>query len=464
MKRIAIFFLLISCCDLYATHNMGGTIVYQHITGLTYEATIITYTKASSVPADRDTLWLEWGDGTQTRIPRESEEFIEYDIKRNTYRAIHTYPSPGHYVLSMEDPNRNANILNIPASANVPFHLASALYIPTFGAFNNSVALGAAPILFAEFGKPFRQNIAAFDQDGDLLAFELVAVKGENGQDIAGYSIPNGVTLDPINGELTWDNPSSIGSYTLAIRITECRNEEQVGSVIVDFQLNITQTATIGQFSGLTAWPQDSNNRYADTVWLNDSIQLDLTYQASTDSVALNAYGELFTGGNNGHFETDSSSLTYLKKTFRWTPQPGHLRCTPYLITFRGSVYTFNTVIHEDISLMIFVRDSTAMPCDENCDPPVISSAIHPSPEQAHLCISPNPFHAYTTITIPKAFLQGRFAVSLFNIKGERVRYLSGLNNSSISIPKNDLPAGIYWISLHHPSGLRTTDKLIITD
>ena len=42
----------------FATHNRAGEIHIRQIGPLTIEATIITWTKASSVNADRDTLIL----------------------------------------------------------------------------------------------------------------------------------------------------------------------------------------------------------------------------------------------------------------------------------------------------------------------------------------------------------------------------------------------------------------------
>ena len=41
-----------------ATHNRSGEITYTHIAGFTYEFTITTYTKSSSIDADRPILGL----------------------------------------------------------------------------------------------------------------------------------------------------------------------------------------------------------------------------------------------------------------------------------------------------------------------------------------------------------------------------------------------------------------------
>lgn len=114
---------------LWATHNRAGEITYRQIGPNTIEATITTYTKISgnSQQADRPDLSMDWGDGTSQTIPRTTEVMLYPDIKRNTYTAVHTYPGanlPGRpYVISMQDPNRNEDILNINGgnSVNIEF-------------------------------------------------------------------------------------------------------------------------------------------------------------------------------------------------------------------------------------------------------------------------------------------------------------------------------------------------------
>ena len=53
-------------------------------------------------------------------------------------------PSP--YIISVEDPNRNENIINIPNSVNIVFYLETKLYINPFQGINNSPVLLNPPI------------------------------------------------------------------------------------------------------------------------------------------------------------------------------------------------------------------------------------------------------------------------------------------------------------------------------
>ncbi|NVO02265.1 MAG: gliding motility-associated C-terminal domain-containing protein, partial [Bacteroidetes bacterium] len=141
----------------FATHNRAGEITYRCLGGLTYEATIVTYTYALS-PADRCELELNWGDGTSSVLPRINGPSIpncthggeidpsNNEIKKNYYVGTHTYNSLYNYKLSFEDPNRNAGIINIPNSVNVPFYVESWIFMSPWFACNSSPKLTYPPI------------------------------------------------------------------------------------------------------------------------------------------------------------------------------------------------------------------------------------------------------------------------------------------------------------------------------
>src|SRR5437773_306040 len=100
-SKIFLSFLIFNFSFLiaYATHNRAGEITYTHLTGFTYQIIIHTYTKASSVAADRDSLEIIWGDGTSDTLPRTNGGgngvAIGNDIKYNEYTGTHTYPGLG---------------------------------------------------------------------------------------------------------------------------------------------------------------------------------------------------------------------------------------------------------------------------------------------------------------------------------------------------------------------------------
>ena len=123
MNKLLLILLLAISANIYATHNRAGEITYTHFSVLTYEITVTTYTRDQS-PADRPELPINWGDNSPIdSIDRISKVFLGNDINKNVYVGRHTYPgpSPTPYIISVEDPNRNENIVNIPNSVNIVF-------------------------------------------------------------------------------------------------------------------------------------------------------------------------------------------------------------------------------------------------------------------------------------------------------------------------------------------------------
>ena len=244
-----------------ATHNRAGEIVYRWISGLTYEVTVITYTK-DSAPADRCTVFLDWGDNTIDELPRvngnigppcgnvAAGELLPGvpDVRVNKYRGTHTYPAPGVYTLSMEDPNRNAGVNNIPGSVNVPFYISSTLVINPILGPNNSPVLLNPPIDDGCTNKEFIHNVGAFDEDGDSLVYSLVNCRGANGVEFTTtYSpafVQDPVSIDPVTGDFIWSVPKNPGQFNFAIAISEFRRGPTgafslIGRVVRDLQITI---------------------------------------------------------------------------------------------------------------------------------------------------------------------------------------------------------------------------------
>lgn len=131
---VCLFLLLfVFSLPVSATHQRAAEIIYKHLSGLTYEFTLISYTYTPS-PANayRDYLLINWGDGTSSEIPRVEETYLPNDITYNRYVGTHIFPGPSSYTISCEDPNRNGGIQNIPNSINTPLFIYSELVINPF--------------------------------------------------------------------------------------------------------------------------------------------------------------------------------------------------------------------------------------------------------------------------------------------------------------------------------------------
>ncbi|MEM1320144.1 MAG: gliding motility-associated C-terminal domain-containing protein [Bacteroidota bacterium] len=249
ISLVALFCLLAFSAS--ATHNRAGEITYEQIDRLTVRATITTYTKASSRPADRDSLELCWGDGDCEWVLRSNGTgtLLPNDTKFNIYIAEHTYSTQGHFIMTMTDPNRSGGILNVnpPSSDNVPFHLRTTvtLFNPQFAGFNNSPVLLQPPIDIACAGQPFIHNPNAYDPDGDSLSYELVVPLQSTSTNVPNYSFPNqiqpgaanNIGLDPVTGDFDWITPQLPGEYNIAMYIIQHRNGRPVDTLIRDLQI-----------------------------------------------------------------------------------------------------------------------------------------------------------------------------------------------------------------------------------
>ena len=262
MKKFLFFIFVIFSIDAFATHNRAGEITYRHIAGFDYEATIVTYTNTLNTQADRNFLVIYWGDGDSLTLTRSNGpdnvtsgtnapppdgvpdgEQLDPSHKKNIYVGRHTYPGGGNYWLSMQDPNRNDGILNIPNSVNIEFYINTLLVINDILGPDNSPILMNPPIDLACDGQCFYHNPAAYDPDGDSLSYELAPCLA-GGAPIPGYTLPNilgggAISIDAYTGELTWCAPTTIGEFNVAILVKEWRSGYLIGEVERDMQIDV---------------------------------------------------------------------------------------------------------------------------------------------------------------------------------------------------------------------------------
>jgi gliding motility-associated-like protein len=336
-KTLSLLFLLLVMAKFtFATHNRAGEITYKHIQGLRYEITITTYTDPEMRPADRPSLQIFWGDeqagGDPTTINRVNGdgEIIAPGIKKNYYRATHTYPGPGRYIISMEDPNRVQGVMNITGSVNIPFYIQSELIISPFGGgANNSPVLLNAPIDNACINKLFIHNPGATDPDGDQLVYRLTSVLGAGGAPVPGF-IPSNVRVDSLTGDLIWNSPDVQGIFNFAIEITEIRNGDVVGRVLRDLQV----------FVGFCENDPPEIMQLRDTcVEAGTFLQYAITATDPNpaDIVTLTATGGPFVVANSPATFTSVSSMGTVNGTFNWQTQCSHVRANPYLVYIRAA-------------------------------------------------------------------------------------------------------------------------------
>ena len=332
-KILLIGVLMVLCFQAWATHQRAAEITYQWKGANTYEFTLTCYTYTPS-PAgiQRDSLFMLWGDGFGDQVPRVLYQELGDNYTLNVYRMTHEYSSPGTYIVSMEDPDRNYGVVNVPNSVNVPMYIETELVINPFLGYNNSVELLNAPVDKGCVGKPYYHNPSAYDRDGDSLSYRLVPCKGNNGEDIPGYTYPQASSLleiDPLTGVLRWENPMLQGEYNVAILIEEWRKGVKIGSVTRDMQILIT--ACDNDIPQITA--------ISDTCVIAGSM-VDFVVTGSDpdgDLVTLETSGAPFEFSSGSAVMTPPTA-TGLNPSFEflWQTNCSHIRKTPYQVVIHA--------------------------------------------------------------------------------------------------------------------------------
>ena len=117
VKKIISILIIVIAASFHAsaTHQRAAEITYKHLQGLSYEFTITMYTLTSSLADDeRFVMPIFWGDESGDELIRIYFEPIPDvdNMTLNIYKGQHTFPGPGNYKITVEDPNRNSGVIN----------------------------------------------------------------------------------------------------------------------------------------------------------------------------------------------------------------------------------------------------------------------------------------------------------------------------------------------------------------
>ncbi|HET6242962.1 MAG: gliding motility-associated C-terminal domain-containing protein [Bacteroidetes bacterium] len=338
MKKVLTFLFLftLSVYSAFATHNRAGEITYKHISGLNYEVTITTYTKESSTAADRTELEIAWGDGLTDILQRDNGNgvLLGNDIKMNKYIGTHVYPGPGQYIISMLDPNRNSEIVNMIGSVNLAFYIESTLIISPFGSgsYNNSPLLLNPPVDNACLNRFFIHNAGATDPDGDSLSYELIDVRQDAGVVVTGYYIPPNVSINAVTGDLVWNVPGVIGEFNFAFIIKEWRKNgnsvKLIGSVVRDLQVNV---------SPCNNNPPVISSLIDTCVNANTFLEYNISATDSDgNTVTLEATGGPFIVQNPAQFQQGVTNTGNVSANLTWQVKCSHVRNAPYTVLVKA--------------------------------------------------------------------------------------------------------------------------------
>jgi len=463
MKYYLFLFAILINQFASATHNKGGYISFQHISGTTYEITVTMYTDGDAIANHRKEIEIKWGDNTSAdSIVVDTETIVATNssLLKRVYVEKHTYPGAGNYFVSVEDPNKVAGINNISNSVNAPTYLETLLRIsPLSDDENNSVEVLSPLCVRAEIGRTLRYNLSAFNDDMDVLFYELVPTKGAGGHTARDYVSPNGIKLDIINGELSWE-PTEAGLFAVTVKISECRKDVIVSSTLVDLLIEVYPgpNSSSLMFLGTVNLEKDGEGRFISYALPGDSLELDISLVDQNSLPDM----ELLKGNEDASFKLISTNSTTVNKRFEWIPDSTDLSCTPHLFTFRG---INNQNLMQDISLLIYVADTNLMNCDSLCGPNIISIPEYGlNKSKLELVVSPNPFSIQTQVNILSEQQYKGAQLKLYNSNGKLIRIIEPQASNEFVVQRGELKSGIYFFSIEGNTVRYGSGKLILLD
>ncbi|CAA6825702.1 MAG: internalin, putative [uncultured Aureispira sp.] len=417
MKKQFSLLLLIAVLplSLWATHNRSGEMTYRQTGQNTIELTITTYTKTSgqSGQADRDRLTVDWGDGSPTEdILRTNFVSIFNDIQENIYVGTHSYPGANPiagqpYVISMQDPNRNDNILNINggASVNVAFFLQTEVFLfnPSFFGFNSSPILLEKPVDFGVVGQVFQHTPNGFDPDGDSIAYELITPMQDRGINVPGYQLVtdispganNQFSFDVLTGLFTWNAPQQAGEYNIAILVKSYRNGQYLGGIVRDIQIKI----------------ESASNRPPELLVIEDicieagtliefdaeAWDIDLPPQTVTLTATGGAFSPSIVSPATFTNVSGTAPLAFpLTSQFRWQTVCEHIQQQPWQIVFKAKDNYTQGSTNASLATFKVLRITIIAPPPQNLQATVTTSAANLTWDAPYVCENAVNFFGFT--------------------------------------------------------------------
>ena len=353
-----------------ATHVRAGEITTKRIslTSLTYKITFTAYydesPKGKAAADQANDYTMCYGDGTTSSVVRSSRVYINGRTSSvNSYTIIHTYPGPGTYTIGITVPNRNAGTNNLPPrdqSDQIRFFVSTTIYINAALLTNSTPVMLNPPLDSGRVGQKFCHNPAAFDADGDSLAFRLsipqtiLTDNGCVGKPIPAYQDPTRFStasegggtptfsINPITGELCWDAPGELGQYNFAFIVEEWRNGVLIGEITRDMQIIVVDSKNLRPL----IQPIPDLCVEAGTL-INQPVT---ATDPDGNRVIISGFGGVFNVGQDGaplaageliqpaYGRLSNAGVTQAQpatSTFTWQTNCNQLRVAPYDVTFK---------------------------------------------------------------------------------------------------------------------------------
>ncbi|MBC5993151.1 T9SS type A sorting domain-containing protein [Pontibacter cellulosilyticus] len=451
--------ILLASSTTFATHISGGYISYKvdPQNPLKYEFTLTIFENAAS-NADEVSVQISMGDLNQVTIVKTETIVYSHAYQILKFKWEHTYQQPGNYVVSWKGVNRNPNIVNVTQPSDQLSIFVYTEVQPRLNPLNRHSIKTIVPAPLEAFtGEPFKTNLIAYDADGDKLTYELVIPQHVNQnfipQNLPGYQFPVGLHINKF-GELQWQNPMAKGEYAIAVKITEYKENQPTGYVIVDMQLHVKDRVHEPIVKLLNKDRLTIN--YDGSVYAKPEQLLKLEFFVekapnSTNPVYAKQFSDLDTLDLATPDFAARDSANGLAVTLRLTPGISIARNQPYIIGLRGSTSTITSqMVHQVygwdfVNVYIGAQQPTSIRGD--------------LPEQANLLVYPNP--STNKLVIEGDNLQGG-QLKVFNRNGQQAfSYTLKEGSNTIKRPSH-VPAGVYVYYIYKNGKAIKAGKLVL--
>jgi hypothetical protein len=305
---------------------------------------------------------FDFGDGSIhliPEIPATPRPDLGAYVGIVTYSVEHVYTGPGIYRIHYIENDRNAGILNIPNSAEVPLSTYIEIRIDPQMGCNSSPHLTIPPVDQACPGVAFLHSAGAYDDEGDSISYALTVPYSGADAPAQGYRDPDDPTfyrnydianeegngpsefsIDPVTGIITWDAPELQGAYNIAFQIIEWRRNP----VTLEYQVLTITVRDMQIVVGDCANHRPDVTIPSDTCVVAGAVidEQILGTDLESDPVKIEVISELFdlpvsppTVIPDSPVYVPSSPAATVQ--FNWTTDCMHVREQPYQVVFRIS-------------------------------------------------------------------------------------------------------------------------------
>jgi len=439
-----------------ASHIIGGEITFHSDTigtsPFSYFFKLVVYSDNRST-ADLEFASLDFGDNTSKMVSRSMKvTTADPYISRSVYQFQHNYTGSGTFIVSFVDVNRSLGYLNIPNSGSVAFAIQATVKIGIPATHNRSPVFQAFFISEAPINNLYQVNHHAYDADGDSLAYRLITNLQDVSTPITNYQFPDNLTINSRSGEITWNQPTMLGRYALALEVTEYRQGQVIGKVMRDFPITTIQGAQINfdlAIQNRNEFAINAQNQIFTVPLMPVTIKV-----LATNAAAIEVFSELLVLSKNVSRQVFTTGTSILYE-FTIAPEETLRRSLPYLITFRGT--SADKTVQKDLTVTFYLRPQRAGDSD-NTD----VLGLEPGNET-----DPWMFKVYPNPVVEKYFMidtkqSTPATLQLYTTKGQMVRN-EPLKLKQNKILQNNLGAGLYiYIIQNENKQVQQVGKLVL--